>query len=91
MSSIDYASKPQYAGNDNNGQPKSKYIDKLKEMTPAQLSNECYQMIYQSARCNNRPKADWHWMVDACSDECDYRGTPEIYSRAYDRCVKDYT
>ena len=91
MANIDYASKPIYHGTDNYGQAKSKYLDKVKAMTDEALQHECYSMIYQSARCSNRPGADWHWMVDACSDECEARGKPHIYTNAYNKCVKDNT
>lgn len=80
-----------YIGNDNYGRPKSEYLNKIKEMTTEQLSSETYQMIYHSARCNNNPRADWHWMVDACYDEWVHnRKNPEGYSEAYRQCYADY-
>lgn len=78
-------------GKDNYGRPRQAYVDKVTAMDDQALSRECYEMIYQSARCNNNPRADWHWMVDACLDICKERGKPEIYSDAWKRCVKDYT
>ncbi len=79
-----------YSGNDNYGRPKSIYLDKLKEMTDEQLKSEAYSMIYQSARCHNNPRADWHWMIDACYDECENRDKKEIYTAAYNRCYADH-
>jgi len=80
-----------YEGNDNYGRPKADYLAKLDAMDDEQLGRECYSMIYQSARCNNNPRADWHWMVDACYDEAakrDEKGS--IYCKAYDDCYKDH-
>ena len=80
-----------YQGLDNYKRPKSQYLDKVAAMDDAALGRECYSMIYQSARCSNRPGADWHWMVDACYDECQRRGKPDIYTDSYNQCVKDHT
>lgn len=83
--------KDAYKGNDNYGRPKSDYLVKISEMSDEELSRECYSMIYQSARCANNGRADWHWMVDACYDVCEERehGAP-IYSKAFDRCYADH-
>lgn len=59
-------------------------------MTDAELESECGSMIYMSAFCANNPRADWHWKVDACYDECEKRGNGIIYQRAYDETVKAY-
>jgi hypothetical protein len=80
-----------YAGADNYGRPKSNYLQKISEMDDSQLSSECYSMIYQSARCDNNPRADWHWMVDACYDEAKRRDAEaSIYVRAYERCYREH-
>lgn len=78
-----------YTGNDNYGRPKSQYLEKLAAMNDEQLGDECYSMIYQSARCANNHKADWHWMVDACFDESEKRGGT-IYKCAYKQCFADH-
>jgi hypothetical protein len=80
-----------YEGNDNYGRPKSKYLAKIAAMSDEELRSECYSMIYQSARCNNNPRADWHWMVDACYDEASKRGEKApIYVSAYNECYADH-
>jgi hypothetical protein len=80
-----------YSGNDNYGRPKSDYLAKIAAMTDDELQHESYIMIYHSARCDNNPKADWHWMVDACFDEAHKRdGKGDIYKKAYDACYNDY-
>ncbi|MEQ8511194.1 MAG: hypothetical protein RLN67_02105 [Algiphilus sp.] len=78
-----------YTGTDSYGRPKSEYIEKLSLMDSESLSDECYSMIYQSARCGNNPRADWHWMVDACYDESERRGGG-IYDKAWKQCYRDH-
>lgn len=80
-----------YAGNDIYGRPKADYLIKIAAMDDEKLGNECYSMIYQAARCNNNPRADWHWMVDACYDEAKKRDDKaSIYCKAYNRCYADH-
>lgn len=80
-----------YSGNDNYGRPKANYLDKIAAMNDEQLGRECYSMIYMSARCNNNPRADWHWMADACYDEAKKRDEQaSIYDGAYKRCYRDH-
>jgi len=79
-----------YTGNDNYGRPKVDYLAKIAAMTNEQLQDETEGMIYQSARCANNNRADWHWMVDACYDECERREDKNIYKRAYDSIVAEY-
>lgn len=80
-----------YAGTDNYGKPKTDYVAKIASMNDESLGQECYAMIYQSALCNNNPRADWHWKVDACYDEAKKRdGKCTIYVNAYDRCYAEH-
>lgn len=81
----------QYEGNDNYGRPKADYLAEIAAMDDDSLYDECYAMIYQSARCANNPRSDWHWMVDACYDEASKRdpGAP-VYSKAYERCRAEH-
>lgn len=80
-----------YTGHDNYGRPKADYLTKIAAMDDEQLGRECYQMIYHSARCNNNPRADWHWMADACYDEAKKRDdAASIYDGAYKRCYADH-
>ena len=80
-----------YEGKDNYGRPKVEYITKLSLMDNEKLESECYSMIYQSARCANNSRADWHWMVDACYDEALKRDPKaSIYDKAYKECYQDH-
>lgn len=79
-----------YAGVDNYGRPKTDYLTKLAAMNDEALYHECFQVIYQAARCHNNARADWHWMVDACYDEATRRSADgDIYRKAYDRCYAE--
>lgn len=79
-------------GNDNYGRPREEYLTKISGMNDKELKDECYSMIFHSARCANNLRADWHWMVDACYDEAKRRDfLAEIYTAAYEKCVKDHT
>jgi hypothetical protein len=88
------SSNPQgkYSGNDNYGRPKQAYLDKIAPMSDHDLERETYQIIYQAARCSNNPRADWHWMADACYDESRRRdgGEAAIYKRAFQGCYEDF-
>ena len=79
------------AENDNYDKHRSEYITKIAAMDDSTLYNECYSIIYNSARCSNNPKADWHWMVDSCYSESKKRDAcGSIYANAYNRCYADY-
>ena len=69
--------------NDNYGNPKTEYLDKLKAMGDKQLKDACEQMIWLSAYANNNPRSDYHWQCDACYDECASRDKKHIYESAY--------
>jgi hypothetical protein len=88
---LDRPITPRYTGNDNYGRPKADYLTKISEMDDEQIEVECYQMIFQSARCNNNPRSDWHWMVDSCYDEAKKRDeNARIYDSAYKQCYRDH-
>jgi hypothetical protein len=73
---------------DNYGRPRSDYTDRLGAMDDAALEAECANMVWLSAYANNNPRSDYHWQVDACSDECGKRGKPEIYKRGWNSAVR---
>jgi hypothetical protein len=74
-----------YQGKDNDGKPKSEYLEKVFLMTDEELGKECESKIWLSAYASNNSKSDFHWHVDACYDECLVRGKVYIYERAYKR------
>lgn len=79
-----------YTGNDNYGRPKSEYLAKIAKMTDDELQHETSSNIYMAAFCANNPRADWHWMVDACYEECEKREDKNIYERAYKSIASEY-
>lgn len=77
-----------YQGNDNSGKPKADYVAKLAGMADSELLDEAKKNIWLSAYARNNPRSDYHWRADACYDESQRRGKPEIYQRAYDYNVR---
>lgn len=77
-----------YKGKDNHGRPKSEYIDKLKAMTDDELRAACHQYIWLSAYASNNPRSDYHWMCDACYDECTARGS-KIYEEEHVKLMEE--
>lgn len=69
--------------NDNYGNPKSDYINKLSLMTDEQLLKECDHTIWLSAYAYNNPHSDYHWQCDACYEETKKRDRISIYEQAY--------
>ena len=73
-----------YTGKDNYGNPKQDYVTRLSSMSDEALFEEAKDKIWLSAYANNNPRSDYHWHADACRDECKSRNKPDIYQRAYD-------
>lgn len=72
-----------YAGNDNNGKPKSNYLEKLTSLSDEELRKETETKIFMSAHAANNHRSDYHWHCDACYDECVNRNNMAIYKAAY--------
>ncbi len=83
---MSYADK--YTGRDNHGKPKAEYIAKIQAMDDDALYKETENAIWFSAFAANNRRSDYHWRCDACYDECQARGKPEIYERAHDYHAK---
>ncbi|MCR8641502.1 hypothetical protein NV379_02420 [Paenibacillus sp. N1-5-1-14] len=74
-----------YEGNDNYGQPKTKYVEDISTMEYKELIRETKDKIWLSAYANNNPRSDYHWHVDVCYDELLKRdGNDSGYVRAYE-------
>lgn len=69
---------------DNYGKPRIEYVQKVHGMTDEELLKETEHKIWLSAFANNNPRSDYHWHVDVCYSECQYRNKPEIYSKAFE-------
>lgn len=68
-----------YDGNDNHGKPKHEFLQKLINSSDGQLKDECERYIWLSAYASNNYRSDYHFMCDACYDECNRRGKKNNY------------
>jgi hypothetical protein len=78
------------SGRGNDG-PRQDFADKLSQVSDAELADMCAGYIWLSAYAANNPNSDYHWMVDAAYYECKRRGLVQIYSKAYDKVVRENT
>jgi hypothetical protein len=71
-------------------QANTAYSAKLSEMSDAELAQECYNMIYQSALWSSDPKAPWHEKAEVCRKESVKRDpNASIYTKALAQCCKE--
>jgi hypothetical protein len=73
------------SGCDNYGQPALRFAEAIAAMSDAEFTAEAVQVIYQSARTQDRKFADWHWQAHACWYEARRRGDESLYEEAYER------
>lgn len=83
VSSLMEAGYGKYDGKDNHGKPKSDFLQKLVNSTDEQLKDECERYIWLSAYASNNYRSDYHFMCDACYDECKRRNKSDIYNNAH--------
>ena len=76
-----------YEGKDNQGEPKTDYLQKLVNMSDDELRRETTQKIWLSAYATNNLRSDYHWHCDACYDECKRRSRLDIYEKAYESAL----
>lgn len=70
-------------GKDNYGKLKQEFADKLAAADDKEFIKIAEDKIWLSAFANNNPRSDYHWQADACYDEAERRGKPELYSQAW--------
>lgn len=75
-------------GKDNHGKPRQAWADKLAALSDHDFVKEARHMIWLSGYANNNPRSDYHWQADACYDEAQRRGKPELYQSAYDYVLR---
>lgn len=73
---------------DNSGRPRSDYLDALKAKSDEDFVKHAETRIWLSAYANNNPRSDYHWQADACYDEAERRGRPDLYKRAYQQACR---
>lgn len=76
-------------GLDNYGKPRQKFADKLAAASADEYLKIAEQSIWLSAYASNNPRSDYHWQADACYDEAERRGQPELYVRAWKKAAGD--
>jgi hypothetical protein len=59
------------------------FVNMLRTMADASLYDRCKDMIWLSAYAANNGCSDFHWMCDACYEECKRRNKPELYDTAH--------
>jgi hypothetical protein len=72
-------------GKDSYGNPRQKFADRIASADDAAFVKLAEERIWLSTYANNNPRSDSHWQVNACYDEAERRGKPELYTRAYDQ------
>lgn len=77
----------QLEGKDNAGKPRQEFADKIAALSDDGLFDVAEKKIWLSAYANNNPRSDYHWQADACWDEGQRRGKPEIYQRAWKKAA----
>lgn len=73
------------SGKDNYGKPKQDFADKLAAADDAGFLAIAEERIWLSAYASNNPRSDYHWQADACYDEAQRRGKPELYRQAWEK------
>ncbi len=72
-------------GNDNYGQPRQAFANKLAAATDDNFITIAEEYIWLSAYASNNPRSDYHWQADICYDEAKRRGNPGLYVTAHKR------
>ena len=76
------------SGKDNYGKPRQDFADKIAAADDREFVKIAEDKIWLSAYANNNLRSDYHWQADACYDEAERRGKPELYSQAYDQASR---
>jgi hypothetical protein len=59
------------------------YIEGLKKLPDDILYDVCKDMIWFSSCSSSSGGSDFHWMCDACFEECKRRGKDDLYQKAH--------
>jgi hypothetical protein len=70
-------------GLDNYKKPRQYFADKMAPMTNSEFVQFASECIWLSAYASNNPRSDYHWQADACYEEAERRGDPDLYGAAH--------
>lgn len=73
---------------DNAPEKQEAYCALLTTLSDTELRKATESKIWLSGHANNNPRSCYHWQADACYDEAERRGKPEIYKAAYDAVTR---
>lgn len=73
-----------YQGRDQAGNPKIDFLVRLQALSDEAFSKQAAELVWLSAYAINNRRADYHWQADACYDEAQFRGKPELYQQAFE-------
>jgi len=74
-------------GKDNYGHPRQEFADKIAAASEVVFVQMAENRIWLSAYASNNPRSDYHWQADACADEAERRGKPDLYRQAWSRAA----
>ena len=66
-----------------NYRPRQEFADELFKLSDEEYVTVCERYIWLAAYAANNPVSDYHWMCDACYQEAQRRGKPELYEKAW--------
>ncbi len=78
-----YLDRFEFEGNDNDGKPRTAYIDRIAAMTDEELLKETENKIWLSAYAANNRRSDYHWHATGCYEEWTFRGKADQYTVAW--------
>jgi len=73
------------SGKDNYGKPRQVFADDIAGLDDDAFIARAADRIWLSAFANNNPRSDYHWQADACYDEAQRRGNPDLYKKAHNK------
>jgi hypothetical protein len=74
---------------DNSAEKQDAFCRGLGVVSDEMLLARAGEIIWLSGYANNNPRSCYHWQADACYDEAQWRGKPEIYKDAYDAVLRE--
>lgn len=74
---------------DNSAEKQEAFCQELETLSDEDLLKRSKDRIWLSGYANNNPRSCYHWQADACYDEAQRRGRPELYKNAYGAVLRE--